>query len=232
VQSFRKKEEVIDKPRLREFFKRITYPIAFLDMEFYTPAIPKYPGKKPFELTPFLFSWTKLEREGQQPVEEYFFHDDETNPEEYFVKSLIALAEKVARIIVFDTGQETAALNSIVRHHPQYKKEVEHIKKKFVDLADIFTNQWYYHPLQKGSTSLKKIHEAVFAHDLYKGLPINSGVLASYGYDDYLNEQDIFKKQEMKENLVTYCKADTRAVLELFSLLKEKSRNPDESTFF
>ena len=111
-------------------------------------------------------------------------------------------------------------------------QDVNGVQKKFIDLADVFTNLWYYHPQQKGSTSLKKIHQAVFARDIYEGMPVNSGLLASYGYDDYLNEPDIFKKQELKEHLIAYCKADTRAVLELFEHLKALSRNPDESGNF
>ncbi len=232
VQSFKKQEELVEKPKIREFYKGVTYPIAFLDMEFYTPAIPKYKGKKPFELTPFLFSWTRLNRVGAEAEEEFFFHDEESNPEGHFLKRLIELNERVAKILVFDTGQEIAALNSLVRHHPQYKKAVEQIKKKFIDLAEIFTNMWYYHPMQKGSTSLKKIHQAVFGKDIYENLPVNSGILASYGYDEYLKEPDIFKKQELKENLITYCKTDTKAVLDLFVYLKEVARNPDESGHF
>lgn len=219
VKSFKENQEIIKHKEIRAFLKQVTYPLAFLDMEFYTPAIPKYQGKKPFELTPFLFSWTQLYRKDEGPVEEYFFHDEETNPEVNFVEHLIKPSEKVSRILVFDTGQEIAALNNIVKHHPHFKKDVEQIKKKFLDIADVFTHHWYYHPKQKGSTSLKKIHEAIFATDLYKEMPVNSGVLASYGYDEYLNEPDIFKKQEMKENLVAYCKADTKAVLDIFTHL-------------
>lgn len=232
VRSFRDNKEIVDQAQIRTFLKNITYPIAFLDMEFYTPAIPKYKGKKPFELTPFLFSWLRLYREHDVAEENFFFHDEESNPEQKFVEQLIQLSEKVGRILVYDTGQEIAALNNIVKHHPQYKKDVEKIKKKFIDLAEVFTNLWYYHPQQKGSTSLKKIHQGIFGKDIYAELPVNSGILASYGYDEYLTEPDIFKKQEIKENLIAYCKTDTQAVLDVFVHLKEVARNPDESGIF
>jgi len=228
VRSFKANTEIVEPQKIREFFKQLTYPVAFLDMEFYTPAIPKYAGKKPFELTPFLFSWLQLYRQDEKPTEDFFFHEEDTNPEQHFVEHLIKLSEKVARILVFDTGQEIAALNNIVKHHPQYKKPVEQIRKKFLDLADIFTHLWYYHPMQKGSTSLKKIHQAIFARDIYEGIPVNSGLLASYGYDDYLNEADLFKKQELKENLVAYCKADTRALEEIFTFLRQKATDKDQ----
>jgi hypothetical protein len=124
---------------------------------------------------------------------------------------------------VYDTAQEKQALNKIVAQFPQYKKQVEEIKNKFVDLADIFINLWYYHPQQKCSLSLKKIYQSVFGKDAYARMAVNSGMLASYRYDDYLNEPDLFKKQELQESLIVYCNTDTRTVLELFDFLKGKA---------
>ncbi|HXB41018.1 MAG TPA: DUF2779 domain-containing protein [Bacteroidia bacterium] len=222
VRSFKDNLEIFEKENVKEFFKKISYPLAFLDMEFYTPAIPKYKGNGPFELSPFLFSCAQIDKEGGSVTEQFFFHEENSNPEKDFMEHLIALAKNVSCILVFDTGQEVAAMNTIVKHYPEYKKAVEEIKKKFIDLADVFTNFWYYHPQQKGSTSLKKIHQSIFTKDMYADLPVNSGLLASYGYDDFLNETDIFKKQELKENLIAYCQADTRAVLELTDFLRSK----------
>jgi hypothetical protein len=224
VRSYKENKEIVDCEKIREFLGRISYPLAFLDMEFYTPAIPKYKGKKPFELTPFLFSWLQVDADGSGPGEYYFIHEEDSNPEVQFIESFIRRAEGVKSILVFDTGQENAALNNIVRHHPQYLDAVKKIKKKFIDLADVFNNLWYYHPLQKGSTSLKRIHQSISGRDIYAELPVNSGILASYGYDEYLGEPDVFLKLEKKENLVKYCQADTRALWDIYAFLKEKCR--------
>lgn len=220
IQSFIDNKEIVDKEKLQEFFKKITYPLAVLDMEFYTPAIPKYKGSTPFEMNPFLFSWQLVPEENAVPTEEYFFHESNSKPGQPLLESLIAHAEKVKTILVYDTAQEKQALNKIVTQFPQYKKQAEEIKKKFTDLADIFMNLWYYHPQQKCSLSLKKIYQSVFEKDAYAGMPVNSGMLASYRYDDYLNEPDLFKKHELQENLIAYCNTDTRTVLELFNFLK------------
>ncbi|HWY37904.1 MAG TPA: DUF2779 domain-containing protein [Bacteroidia bacterium] len=222
VQSFIDNREIIEKEKLQSFFKKITYPLAFLDMEFYTPAIPKYKGSKPFDLNPFLFSWQMLNKEPGEVKEDFFFHEEATRPEILFIESLIAHAQKVKSILVYDTGQENTVLNKIAKEYPQYKKQAEEIKKKFIDLADVFTNLWYYHPQQKCSLSLKKIYQSILGKDAYGGLPVNSGMLASYGYDNYLNETDVFKKQEIKENLIAYCNTDTKVLHELFTFLKQK----------
>jgi len=222
IQSFKDNKEIIEKEKIVGFFKKITYPLAYLDMEFYTPAIPKYKGSKPFELNPFLFSWQIVKEENAETKEHFFFHEENTRPEIPFIENLIAHAEKVKSILVYDTGQENAALNKIVREYPQYKKQVEEIKKKFIDLSDVFMNLWYYHPQQKCSLSQKKIYQSIFGKDAYANLPINSGMLASYRYDDFLNETDIFKQEEIKTNLIEYCNTDTKVMLELIGFLRNK----------
>jgi hypothetical protein len=50
-------------------------------------------------------------------------------------------------------------------------------------------------------------------------LAIKSGLLASYKYDEYLKETDLFKKDEIKNNLIDYCKTDTQAMYDLFVYL-------------
>jgi hypothetical protein len=125
--------------------------------------------------------------------------------------------------LVYDTGQEIQALNRIAALHPSYKEKIESIKKKFTDLAEPFQKLWYYHPEQKCSLSQKKIYQAIFGKDAYARMPIHSGMLASYRYDDLLQETDLFKKQETKENLIQYCCTDTQVMFELFLFLKKKA---------
>lgn len=221
IQAFKDNKEIVEKDKIQGFLKKTAYPLAFLDMEFYTPAIPKYKGSKPFELNPFLFSWQVLEKESASVEGHFFFHEENTRPEIPFMEHLIKYAAKVKSILVYDTGQENTALNKIVKEYPQYKKQAEEIKKKFIDMADVFTNLWYYHPQQKCSLSQKKIYQSVFGKDAYAGLPINSGMLASYRYGDFLTETDIFKQQEIKNNLINYCNTDTRVMLELLIFLKQ-----------
>lgn len=223
IGAFKTGKEIIEKEKLWAFLSKIKYPLAFMDMEFYTPAIPKYNGKKPFELTPFLFSWKYKKVPDTEASDEYFFHDEDGSPEIPFIEHFLELAGKVNSIIVFDTGQEKMALNGIVKHHPQYKARVEQVKKKLVDLADVFTKLWYYHPLQKGSTSLKRVQQSIFGKDNYADNEVNSGLLASYGYGDYLTEPDPFKKLEKKEKLVAYCQTDTQSLFEIYRYLKKKA---------
>lgn len=223
IKAFKNNTEIIEKDKLWAFLAKIKYPIAFMDMEFYTPAIPRYQNKKPFELTPFLFSWKQKDIPDSSTHDTFFFFEEENNPERAFIESFLALAATVHSILVFDTGQEIAALNSVARNFPEYKTSIELAKKKLIDLATLFTKHWYYHPQQKGSTSLKKVQQAIFGKDNYADNEVNSGLLASYGYGDYLAELDPFKKLEMKEKLIAYCQTDTQSLFEIYRYLKQKA---------
>jgi len=219
VQAYKNHTEIIDKPALKKFFTKVKYPIAFFDAEMYAPAVPQYKGTSPFEATPFLFSWHSMEHEKAIPQHSYFYQEENKYPGKVLLDYLIAEAEKVNTILVFDTAQELKALNGVVKHFPEYKKTIDKLKKKFVDFSDVFTNLWYYHPQTKGSMSLKKIYESVFGKSIFDDLAIKSGLLASYKYDDYLKETDLFKKEEVKNNLIEYCKTDTQAMYDLFVYL-------------
>ena len=220
VQSYKNHAEIVDKPAIQKFFKKIKYPIAFFDAEMYAPAVPQYKGTSPFEAMPFLFSCHSMVDEKAIPQHSYYYQEENKYAGKALLDYLITEAEKVNTILVFDTAQELKALSAVVKHFPEYKKTIDKLKNKFVDFSDVFTNLWYYHPQTKGSMSLKKIYESVFGKSIFDDLAIKSGLLASYKYDEYLKETDLFKKDEIKNNLVEYCKTDTQAMYDLFVYLQ------------
>jgi cytochrome c-type biogenesis protein CcmE len=94
IEAYKKGTELIEREKINSLLKKITYPLAFLDMEFYTPAVPKYPGSAPFELNPFLFSWLSLTDENASPVSDYFFHEENTRPELTLYKAWLRKRKK------------------------------------------------------------------------------------------------------------------------------------------
>ena len=220
VQSYKNHTEIIDKPALQQFFKKIKYPISFFDAEMFAPAVPIYKGTTPFEAMPFLFSWHGMATDNAIPQHTFYYQEENKYAGKALLDFLIGEAEKVNTILVFDTAQELKALSAVVKHFPEYKKTIDLLKNKFVDFSDVFTKLWYYHPQTKGSMSLKKIYESVFSKSIFDDLAIKSGLLASYKYDEYLKETDLFKKDELKNNLIEYCKTDTQAMYDLFIYLQ------------
>ena len=222
VEAYKNHAEIIDKPAITKFYDKIKYPLVFFDAEMYAPAIPQYKGTGPFETMPFLFSWHSMANENAipLPLHTYFFQEENNYAGKALLDKLIEEADKVNTILVFDTAQELKALSAVVKHLPEYKKQIDTLKNKFIDFSDVFTKLWYYHPKTKGSMSLKKIYESVFGKSIFDDLSIKSGLLASYKYDDYLKETDLFAKQELKTNLIEYCKTDTQAMYDLFVYIK------------
>ncbi|EMO30045.1 PF11074 domain protein [Leptospira interrogans serovar Bataviae str. HAI135] len=61
---------------------------------------------------------------------------------------------------------------------PEYKDWLKSIQDNFLDLATPFWGYEYYHPDQKGSTSLKTILPIITGQN-YKNLEIQSGQIAN-----------------------------------------------------
>lgn len=221
LQSFKKNEEIVNREKISAFFDRLKYPIAFFDAEMFAPAVPAFKGTSPFEAVPFLFSWHVMKHKYAEPEHYTYFHERNDFPAARLLDDFLSLAQKVNQVLVFDTGQELKVLANCVRHLPEYKPEVDRVKNKFIDFSTLFNELHYYHPKTKGSMSLKKIYESVFEKDAYAERTINSGLLASYSYGDYLSETDIFKKEELKNELIAYCKTDTEAMYKLFGYLQK-----------
>ena len=206
----------INHKKLDAWRTSITYPIAFLDAEFFAPAVPKFSGDTPFKPHPFLFSLKKLEKPGADIQEITFFHEANSNPDHSFTETLLSETESVNSLILFDASQELKILNQITAQFPQFQKKVNALRNKVSDLAQIFNSLSYYHPAQNGNFSLKKCHLAVTGINHYKNLNVPSGILASYLYEDYLSEMKPENKQSLTEDLIQYCQTDTLCILELF----------------
>lgn len=84
----------------------------------------------------------------------------------------------------------------------------------------------YYHPDQKGSTSLKTILPVITGRD-YKDLGIQSGQMANFEFlrikTEFMTE---FEKSEIEKNLIEYCKLDTYAMILILRKIKEWIETP------
>ncbi len=136
------------------------------------------------------------------------FYKDVGNPEGTF--------------IVWNKSFECSRNNETSIMYPEYKEFFEKVNSQTFDLMDIFKNQHYFHPDFKWSASIKKV------------LP----VLTDISYDDlevcnwwaatellqkivlWTIDENIYN--ETVTNLLTYCKQDTWAMVEIYRKILEK----------
>jgi len=122
---------------------------------------------------------------------------------------------------VYNQSFEIARLKELATSFPKYKKWVDDVVERIVDLLVPFRNFHYYNPLQKGSASIKRVLPALVGRD-YEGLGINEGGGAIVSFYRLMTE-DLSKKEveKIRADLEEYCKLDTEGMVWIVDKLRE-----------
>ncbi len=90
------------------------------------------------------------------------------------------------------------------------------------DLMRPFEDRSLYHPQQKGSVSLKVVLPAWVPELSYAGLNIGNGVAASEQFEKLAQSfTSRAEKQQIRRDLLAYCKMDTYAMVRLWQVLEK-----------
>ncbi len=217
----------INQKVFSEFFNRIKYPIYFLDFESINPPIPVYLNSNPFQHVPFLFSLHVIREDlSQEPESFYYIEDGIVDPRKGILEKLQEWILPGGTILCFNDKFERRCLEESAAAFPEFKAWVKLIQDDFVDLAKPFWEYDYYHPDQKGSTSLKTILPVITGQS-YKDLGIKSGQMANSEFLRVKTEPITkSKKLEIEKNLIEYCKLDTYAMVLILRKIKEWIEKP------
>lgn len=203
---------IVDLEKISNFLAQIKYPIASMDMEVWSPAIPILSGTKPFEQIPFLVCFQN------ETHSDYFLTDLKTDDREEFAKQLIQLSEAYETILVYDKTMEVIVINTLMRMFPKHSSGLEALKNKLLDVFEIFQNLAYYHPAFKGNFSLKTVSSILLREEV-NYTQINSGLEAMSYFEQFRLEQDEIKKSELRLELLHYCTTDCLATIKLVEFL-------------
>jgi hypothetical protein len=190
-----------------------------MDMEIWSPAIPVYQGKRPFEQIPFLFSLCFPEN--HQLVFKNYLKPIETEGREEFLLQVLAATKNFKSVIVYDKNLEVQVLNALKKSFPAHQEETDVLLAKMYDISEIVLSFYYYHPSFKGSFSLKAVAEVIEDYTLQP--EISSGIIAMYAYESLLTEENPIIAENTKQQLIDYCNSDTEISLRFFNFLKKKT---------
>ena len=219
VDGFKSGGITIDKEAIREFLNEIDYPLYFMDFETFQPAIPLYDHSRPYQLIPFQYSVHFQKSKDSKLTHHEFLGEPEKDPRIEFITSLLKVTETPGGIIVYNKSFEITRLKEIARDFPKYATDIGERIERVVDLMIPFQKKFYYHPRMDGSYSIKKVLPALIPELSYDELEISEGGSASIAFEQLLDETDLFKIHETRNNLLDYCKLDTFAMVELLDHL-------------
>ena len=136
-------------------FDGMAPPAHFIDFETIAPALPVYPGTRPFEVRPFHWSDDVLYEDGSVRHAEFLAAGDE-DPMRGFAESLVEQLAGGATVVVY-SGYEEVRLRELAEALPELRRRLNRVLAiPRVDLLRVLRSH-YYHPEFRGSFSLKSV---------------------------------------------------------------------------
>ncbi|WKZ69261.1 MAG: DUF2779 domain-containing protein [Melioribacteraceae bacterium] len=220
IEGTLKNKEIIDKEAISEFLKTINYPMFFVDFESFQPPIPLYDYSKPYQQIPFQYSVHYKETASSELIHFEFLADPHIDPRIPFIENLIKVLGDKGDIIVYNKSFEMTRLKEIARDHPKYSDKIDKLLDRVKDIMLPFQKKYYYTPEMQGSYSIKYVLPALVPELSYADLQIGDGGTASLAYESLLNMDDFIKIDEIKKQLLEYCKLDTFAMVRILDRLE------------
>jgi hypothetical protein len=206
---------------------KLPYPRYFFDFEGIDMAVPVWKGVRPYEQIPFQWS-CHIERSAGVFEHGEFLDLTGNDPS-------IGCAEQMLKVIDLDDNgpifvyfatYERGRLMELAGRHPQYAEQMKMYASRLVDLLPMVKEN-FYHPLMRGSFSIKKVLP-VIAPDLdYSQLTeVTDGVAAQLAYIRAALSTELTpeQKEETRRNASRYCRQDTWAMVEVAYFLAQSPR--------
>lgn len=209
---------------LKQALATIRYPVHHLDFETFTPAIPRYPGTRPYQRLPIQWSVHREEATGVVRHHAYLCVDPK-DPREDFAISLLEALGQEGSLCVYSSFEKTV-LTDLAAAYPALRRDLERLIARLWDLLPLLQAH-YYHPACLGSYSLKNVLPAVVPSLAYDDLEIQNGGQAEQAYAHMLFvAADPQEKARIRQALLRYCERDTLALVELRQALWRKASAP------
>jgi hypothetical protein len=214
--------KLVMEPQIVEELAPYQGRLGFLDFESVGRAVPVWSGTKPWEQVGVQFSYHEGLLGGPYTHEEFIAEPD-TDPREAIARRLVEVTRRADRVLMY-TPFEKAQIRSMQRFNPSLAPDLANLEERLLDLAQV-VRHCVYHPLFGGSLSIKDVLPVLVPGMSYKDtVRIPDGSEASAKLARllfYAGELTPAERQELKEELLEYCKHDTFAMVKLLERLKE-----------
>lgn len=211
-------------PDLWKPLKKCGPPAYYLDFETMMPAIPLYPGTRPYQTIAFQWSLHHVNRNGKVTHQE-FLASGNADPQRECAETLVhALSSNKQPVIVYSSYEKTT-LNRLASFFPDLKEAIDGIVDRLQDLLKITTGYIYQADFH-GSFSLKSVAPALVPSLSYADLDgVSEGLGASAGFLSIADGslEDNREREALRQGLLEYCKLDTLALVEVHQVLREKA---------
>ena len=224
VEAFKTGQSWIDLDAIRRELERWQWPLHYLDFETVGPAIPRYPGTRPYQNVPFQFSSHTQLRPGGELHHFEFLAEGEGDPRPALVKALLASVGNPGSVVAYNKKFEAACIEALEGAFPEHAEALRSIRERLVDPLPIFRSS-VYDPAFQGSFSIKAVAPALLGEaSSYEGLAVGDGLQAQLAYEETRSPRTSPARREaIRKALLEYCKQDTLSMVLLVQWLCAKT---------
>lgn len=207
-------------PDLGKQLESLQYPLSFMDFETVNPAIPRFPGMRPYDHLPFQWSVHVQRQPGAEPEHHEFLAADRSDPRREFITSLSDVLGQSGTVIVYNQSFELARLNELAFWLPEFAEPIKQIQSRVFDLLPVIRNH-VYHPAFAGSYSLKSVLPALVPEMTYDGMEVGNGQHAGLAWESLVRGGlDGVERENITKALLAYCCQDTLALVKVLEKLR------------
>lgn len=196
------------------------YPAYFLDFESMGLAVPRWAGTRPYQHLVFQYSLHVVDAAGQV---HHHAHLDLSgdDPTLGIAQSLVEHCGDSGPIFVYNAQFERQCLGQLAQRHPQLAQPLQRLIARVVDLLPM-VREYYYHPSQHGSWSIKAVLPAACPDLSYAdldGVQDGGGAQAAY-WEAIQPDTSQARREALRRQLLAYCALDTWAMVRLWGVLR------------
>lgn len=136
------------------------YPHHFLRFETIGFAVPIWPGTRPYEVLPFMWTCDVLAAPGSEVQHHSFVADASGDPRRAFAQSLLQALGDHGAVFAYNAGFERNRIRELAKLFDDLSAPLEALLPRIVDLFQV-ARAHYYHPAMQGSWSAKSVFNAV-----------------------------------------------------------------------
>lgn len=199
-------------PTLGAALKRLAAGALYLDFEAMNPAIPIYPGTRPYQRIAFQWSLHKRIGGGRLAHEAYLAQGSSDPRREFAMRLIEAVSGSDLPIIVY-SSYERQVLSELARDFPDLALGLEPVLDRLFDLLEVVRRDVYLRRFH-GSYSVKAVGPALAPDFSYKDLEtVKDGQAASIAFQKIAAGLGTAEDAQLRKALLDYCARDTLAMV-------------------
>lgn len=211
----------LDKEGIKEFLDTLHYPLYFLDFEaIYNDPIPPFDNTSPYEKIPFQYSLHWIDKEDGELMHREFLAPAGKDAREEIARQLSEVIPDNACIVAYCMTFEKGIIANLAALYPEYAEKLLLINKNVKDLMGPFKSRHYYRKEMNGSYSIKLVLPALIPDLTYEGMAVANGDDAVLAYKQLGQTVNPAEAEQIRKDLLEYCKLDTLAMVKLLERLK------------